>query len=291
MTSTAITDPAVAEGTPETRPVRRRSHAIQRRVAIFGFRLLIVVMFLTLWSLLPRIGALSRRFRWLDPFFISSPGKVASKIVDLATGRDGSLVIWPYIARTLEAAFLGLLIGMVVGALAGLLLSNSPFLSQVVQPFIAALNATPRIAFIPIIVILFGPTRDASVAIAVLVVFFVAFFNAFEGGTTVPSQLLQNARVLGAKQRRVMLHVRFPYVVAWSMASLPVALAFSLLSVVTAEVLTGHNGVGRIISTASVTVDASLTIAVAIYLGVIGSVAVSLANFVKRRILHWWVAG
>lgn len=250
-----------------------------------------VVVGLGLWEFLPRIESLSDRYKFLDPFFVSSPGDTFTRIVDMATGRNDSFVVWPYLKTTLAATFGGLVIGLFSGGALGLLLSNSQFLQRVTRPFIVAVNATPRVAFIPIIVILFGPTQGASIAISVLVVFFVAFFNAFEGGSTVASHLLQNARVLGASERGVMLRVRLPYVFAWTMAALPVAIAFSLVSVVTAEILTGNAGIGRLITTATSTVDATLTMAVVAYLSVVGATIVALADVMKRRVLHWWTAG
>ena len=79
-----------------------------------------------------------------------------------------------------------------------------------------------------------------------------------------------------------------PYVLAWTIAALPLCLTFGFLSVVTAEILTGAHGLGKLISTASVTVDSTLTFTVVIVLSVMAIITVSLASVMTRRILHWW---
>lgn len=269
---------------------RRRILGMPTGVKVLLCQVGLVVAFLAAWQYLPQIPALRAQFSLLDPFFISSPAQVWSTVTDMATGHEGSPLIWPYVWRTIEAALLGMLVGMVLGGAGGLLLSSSEFTSKVIYPFVTAVNATPRIAFVPLVVIMFGASRAASITISVLVVFFVAFFNAFEGGRTVPTQLLQNARLLGADGVRQMLRIRLPYVVAWCMASLPVALAFSLVSVVTAEVFTGYEGVGRLLMTATATVNADLTFGLVVYLAVMGVALVTGAEFLKRRLLHWWTA-
>lgn len=154
------------------------------------------------------------------------------------------------------------------------------------RPFLVALNTVPRIALVPIIVIIFGPTFQSSVVLA----FIVVFWNAYEGGRSVAPQLLECSGLLGASQRQVMIHVRLPYVVAWGLAALPLAASLRIVAVVTGEILTGYPGLGRLISVAQSTADSTLTFAVAITLSVLGLVLVGLAEVVKRRVLHWWVA-
>jgi NitT/TauT family transport system permease protein len=275
----------------EPAPATSREHTRRgwrRRLLVLGLQLLIVVLFLLAWEELPKIHALSSRFRFLDPFFISSPTAVADKIGDLVTGSNGGPLIWPYVWPTFGAAMLGTVIGLLLGGLAGLVMSSSELLSATVKPFIVCLNAVPRIALIPIIVILVGPGFTSSVVISVLVVFFLALFNAYEGGRTVTPELLHNAEILGASKRQVMSHIRFPYALAWTLATLPVAISFSVLTVVTAEILTGTKGIGRLITTATSTAQASLTFSVVIVLSVITIVIVGVTEVVRRRVLHWW---
>jgi NitT/TauT family transport system permease protein len=274
---------ATNQRSPRLVPADARS-----RLRVLAAQLLVAFVVLAGWESLPKIGTLSDRFHLFNPFFVSSPSRIVQTLSDLVTGSNDSVLIWPYIWPTLSASLIGAGVGMGLGALFGLMLSNSAFLSTVLWPFVVGLNAVPRIALIPIIVLLNGPTFQASIVISILVVFFVAFFNAFEGGRSVAPQLMQNALLLGATKLQIMLHVRAPYVLAWTLAALPLGATFGIVTVVTGEIFTGQLGLGRLLFTASSTADASLTFAVVIVLSVLGVVVVSLAELVKARVLHWW---
>jgi NitT/TauT family transport system permease protein len=257
-------------------------------VQTLAIQLAIVAGVLLLWEYLPKIDWLSERYKFLDPFFISSPTEVARTLGELATGSNGRPSLWPYARETVSAALLGTAIGTLLGAFCGLVLSHSDRANEVLRPLIVALNAVPRIAIIPIFVILFGPSLTAGVVTAVTVVFFVVFFNAYEGGRSVPPEVIQNAKLLGATHMQVMLRFRWPYALAWTIASLPNAVAFGLLIVVTTEILSGTAGLGRLILDSTTSLQADLTFAVVVVLSIFGIVFVTLTGLLRRRWLHWW---
>ncbi|GAA1559653.1 ABC transporter permease [Kribbella lupini] len=283
-----MTDLAMSSGSRVQSALRTSSTWIRGNATLAVGQLLIFVVFVLAWQYLPQIGYLSSRFRFLDPYFVSSPTAVAARLVDMFTGRNGSFTVWEYIRPTLLASLLGLVIGMVLGGAMGLVLSNSPFASALLRPFLVMMNAVPRIALIPIVIIAFGATLTAEVVIAVIVVFFIVFWNAYEGGLSVPIRMSQNAQLLGAKRRQITRRIMAPYVLAWALASLPNAVTFAFLAVVTSEVLTGNKGLGFLVTQALSTADATLTFAVAVLLAVIGLVVVMSAEAGRRRLLHWW---
>jgi NitT/TauT family transport system permease protein len=254
---------------------------------VLWIQLAIAVVFLAAWQFLPQIGVLRSAGHVFDPYFVSSPSQVAGKLRDLMLGRD-EVSLWSYLWPTVFASIAGTAIGMAAGAAVGLVLSNWQLTSDVFRPFIVAANATPRVALVPIVVIIAGTSLTSSVMIAVMVVFFVAFFNAYEGGSTIDPSVLANARLLGASPARLLLHVRLPYVLAWTFAGLPLAITFAVITVVTGELLTGYPGMGSLIGTATSTGQATLTWAVTIVLAAVGLVIVSLADFARNRLLHWW---
>jgi NitT/TauT family transport system permease protein len=272
-------------------PIRRMRFDRNSRVGVLAAQLLVLAVFLAAWQWLPTIDALSHRTHLLDSFFISSPSKIFQQLVDLVTGHNDSVKIWPYLWPTIVASLGGLVIGAVTGGAVGLILGSSEYLSRVFTPFVVAVNAIPRIALIPIVVIVVGPTLKASIIVSVMIVFFVVLFNANEGAKSPPAALLQNARIMGASGRQIMLGIRAPYAGVWVIAALPVSATFSIIAVVTAELITGYNGLGRLVSTASSTADSTLTFAVVVVLSALGLVVVGLTSLMSRRVLHWWADG
>jgi NitT/TauT family transport system permease protein len=270
-------------------PEARATGAKPRRLARIRLtQLILIAAFVCGWQYLPTVSWLQERSHIFDRYFVSSPSDIAIKLYDLATGHNGVTFVWPYVWHTVFASLLGTIIGMVLGAVCGLVLSNFKFASSVFRPFVVALNATPRIALVPIIIIFFGPNLATSVVIAFLVVFFVAFFNGYEGGISVRQELLHNARLLGARERQVLWTIRMPYVFAWTFASMPLCVTFAIISVVTAEILTGYTGMGFLLQSAETTADSSLTFAVVVLLAVVGLLVVTAAELFRKRVLHWW---
>lgn len=261
----------------------RRSH-----VRVFAWQLLILVIGLSVWQWLPAVPGVRNLVTALDPFFISAPDRIAARTWALLTGAENTETVWPYLLTTVAATLGGTTVGLLIGALAGLLLSSSSTLNRVLRPYIMAVNATPRIALIPIVVILLGPTPKASAASALLLVIFIVFFNALEGGRAIAQEIIDNARILGASEIQIMGLVRMPYVIAWTFAALPNAISFGLVGVVTAEILTGVNGMGRLLQIAISTVDATLTFSVVLLLSIVGILLVSSTALMRQRILHWW---
>ncbi|MDX6344928.1 MAG: sulfonate transport system permease protein [Trebonia sp.] len=279
--------PTLLERPATTR--RSRPKKNRRASAIVNlWRLACVVVVLAAWQYLPDIGWLSAHYHVFDPFFISSPSRVASYLGKLATGSDGVVSIWPFLWYTVKATAIGVAIGVGAGVVLALIFSQYAMLAKILSPFISFVNATPRIALIPIFVILVGPTITMSVITAFLVVFFIAFYNGLTGGLSIPRQIIDNARLLGASSTEIALQIRLPYVLAWVCASLPNAISFGLVTVVTAEILTGQPGMGQLITTALTNSDASLTFSVVITLAVVGSLFVFASELLQRRLLHWW---
>jgi NitT/TauT family transport system permease protein len=254
---------------------------------VTAWRLAIVAALLVVWQYLPQVGYLSQRYRLLNPFFISSPQRVYQRLSYLSTGSHGYPSVWPYLWHTVSATLVGATIGLAIGTTLGLVFSNSPALSQVLSPFVYFFNSIPRIALIPVVVLLVGPTMRASEISCALVVTFLTFYNAFEGGRSVPSQILQNVEIFGAKKWQVAYYVRARYVLIWTFAAVPNAIAFGLIAVVATELIAGIQGMGYLIQAATTNVDASLSFAVVALLAVVGTALVTLAEMVKRRVLHW----
>jgi NitT/TauT family transport system permease protein len=261
---------------------------VRGRLGLWGSRIIVIIAFLLLWQYLPQWRALRSVAPASDPYFLSSPVGVAKELRNMAFGTPQLPKVWPYLAYTLEGTFIGGAIAVILGMGVGLAFSNSKYLSKVFSPFIAAMNAVPRIALIPIFVIIFGLSLRTSVVTAIVIVFFGVFYNAYYGGMSVPPEMLQNAKLLGASGLDLTLRIRSRYVLVWTFATLPNAISLALISVVTAEILGGSGGMGSLILQALSTQNAQLTFAVVVILAIVGIVLVSIADVFQRRLLHWF---
>jgi NitT/TauT family transport system permease protein len=266
-------------------------HRISRTYVVL-MQVGLVVLLLAAWQWLPTIGALRSASVAFDPFFISSPSKVFHRLIGLMFGSEsGGSLLWANLFETLKATFLGVAAGTVLGLVAGLVLSNNATLERVLNPFVAMFNSMPRIALVPIFVILAGPTTTATALTVLVVVFFLVFYSAFAGGRSVPRESVQNAWLLGGTSLEIMRHVRLPYVIVWTVLSLPNAISFGLVGAVTAEILTGQVGIGALLLQSISAVDSTLTFSVVVLLSAVGVILVKGTEFGLRRSMHWWEAG
>jgi NitT/TauT family transport system permease protein len=284
MSAVTVHDAAV------TLPDDAPSDSGPRGLFINACRILVVTTFLALWQFVPKIPGIAGHLVWLDPFFISAPTSIAQRVWDVTTGAGETPTMWAALWFTIYTALIGTFIAVVVGASLALLLSNSPTAELVFRPIVAALNAVPRIAIVPIVVIIAKSPAGADITTAAAVVIGLVFYNALEGGRSVPTEMVEGARLMGARRRDVIFRIRLPYVLAWVFASMPNAFAFGLVGSVTTEIFTGAPGVGHQLQLAVNTADATLTFTVVFLLTVVGVTLVQGTDLLRRRLLPWWNA-
>ena len=263
----------------------RTSALAGRRWLVLAIQALLVTATLLAWQYLPTIHAVSAHVRFLNRFYISSPPEVVRWLRRLAVG-DGIRPVWSYLYTTLYSATVGTAIGVAIGAFGGLVLSESELLAAVFRPLLVFLNSIPRIALIPVIILITGPTRTSSVVNVTLVVVFLVFFNAFEGGRSVRPAVLDNARLLGAGRRQRMLYVRAPYVILWTFAAIPNAISFGLIVAVANELIAGVQGIGVLLYNATLNAQAGLTFALIVILATSGLILTGVAAVLRTLIVR-----
>lgn len=276
----------VTEQAVHAKHAKRQS--LRRTILVHSIQVAIVATFLAVWQWVPEIQGASHVSPVFDHFFVSSPLRQAQTLYRLTTGAHHTPMIWTPFERSVVPALLGTAIAIIAGGLSGLICSNWDMLNRIARPFVLLGNSVPRITLIPIFIVIAGPTSTTDIMIGFLTVYFVVFFNAYEGGVSVPPETLENIRILGASRNQELRRVRFPYVLVWTFASLPVAIGFGLTAIVTAELFTGSNGLGQLLLIAVQTANADLTIAVTIVLAITGVVLIGSASLLKKRVLHWW---
>jgi NitT/TauT family transport system permease protein len=279
-----LTQPAEdPRGEPGTRQRARVPKSWIYRV----ITVLVVIAFFLLWQYVPEWHVASDNIRFLSRFTISSPENVARDIWQLFNGTNGRPAVWTYLEHTVVASLLGALIGLVLGIIVGIVFAASEALRAIFNPLVSLINSAPRVALIPIVVLLTGPTLTASIISAILVVFFLGFFNALEGAQSVPQAILDNTQLMGARRVKTILLIRLPNALSLIFASLPNVISFSLITVVTTEILTGVTGMGSLIVSSQTSLDSGLSLAVVVILAVVGAILVYLASLARKKTLRW----
>jgi NitT/TauT family transport system permease protein len=223
------------------------------------------------------------RARLLDPFFVSRPGAIASRVA--AWTMSGA--IWGHLAVTLEEAVLGLIVGGVLGIGLGFVLARSPFAARVSDPYIKMLNAVPRVVLAPLFLLWFGLGIWSKVALAVTLVFFVMFFNTYQGVRDADRVLIDNVRMLGASERQLVRHVLVPSALTWIFSSLQTSLGFAMVGAVVGEYLGSARGLGYVISQAEGTFDTTGVFAGMFVLAVVVVIVSAGVTRVERYLLRW----
>lgn len=268
----------------------RRQRGLRRRwrATVTAWQIVVMAVFLLLWQFLPTVKTVRQHVPFLNRFDISSPTEIAKWCDWLVFGHNGAPLVWSYLGNTLYGAIVGTIVGLLLGAAAGLLLSESPTLIAITRPFILFFNSIPRIALLPVVVLIVGPSLKSTMVNVVLATFFLVFFNAFEGGSSVRLAMIENARLLGARRVHVMLYIRLPYVLDWTFAALPNVISFALVIAVANEWLIGMPGIGFLLLNATTSVQAPLTFALIVILALTGLVLTGIGdlvrNWVSRRL-------
>jgi NitT/TauT family transport system permease protein len=167
------------------------------------------------------------------------------------------------------------------------LLGQVRFIADVFGPYIKAVNALPRIVLGSVFLIFFGLGTTSKVVLAAVLVFFVVFFNAFQGVREVDGNLIANVRVLGASRLQVTRNVVIPSALTWIIASLHVAFGFALIGAIVGEFLGAQHGIGLLISDSQNNFDADGIFAAMVIIGVIALAAEWLIGVLERRLLAW----
>jgi len=248
----------------------------RNKVPMFVWQVLLGTVLLLTWQAGVSAGL-------LDKFFFSRPSDVLGRVGQmLVTGT-----VWGHLATTLLEAALSFLIGVTAGVLFGFVLARNRFLSRLLDPYIRVANALPRVVLAPIFLLWFGLGIWSKVALGVTVVFFIVFFNTFQGVREVDPVIIDNARMLGASERQLIRHVLIPSALTWIFSSLHISIGFAIIAVVVGEYLGSSRGVGYLISQSEGVFDTTGVFAgMAILAGVVLAVGL-LVDRLERYLFQW----
>ena len=240
------------------------------------YQLLLLIGAFVLWWALVTLDILPK-------FFFGEPLAVFNRLWRWFS--SGS--IWRHLGNTLLETMLGFVIGTVAGLVMGLWLALNPTLARVLDPFIKAGNSMPRLIFAPIFALWFGLGIWSKVALGVTLVFFVVFFNVFQGVREVSPVVLANVRLMGANRRQLMRWVYLPSATSWVFSSLHNAVGLAFVGAVIGEYLGSARGVGYLILQAEGVFDIDSVIAGILLLTVFALLLDMAVSRVEAWLLRW----
>lgn len=217
-------------------------------------------------------------------FFFGEPLKIFARIwAWFVTDADIYVHLWVTLAETVMAFG----IGAVAGLGGGLWLALSPMASAILEPYIKALNSMPRIILAPIFAVWFGLGMASKVALGVTLVFFIVFFNVYQGVKEVSPVVLANARMLGASQKQLLRHVYLPSATSWVFSSLHTSVGLAFVGAVVGEYLGSAQGVGYLILQAEGQFDINTVMAGILVLTTFALVLDAAVGRIEKRLMKW----
>jgi NitT/TauT family transport system permease protein len=272
-------DPAVS------RPGERRRRA--RPGVLLAWRVGLLAALIAFWYVMTAPGLvppLLMRGANDAAFFFGEPLKVASRIWTwFAVERE----IYLHLAVTLTETVAAFAVGTALGLALGLWLALSPGAAAVLEPYIKAANAMPRVILAPIFAVWFGLGIASKVALGVTLVFFIVFFNVYQGVREVSPTVLASARMLGADRRQLLLHVYLPSATSWVFSSLHTSVGLAFVGAVVGEYLGSARGVGYLILQAEGTFDINGVVAGIVVLTVFALALDAAVGRLERHLLKW----
>jgi len=262
--------------------LERQALAAQKRRSsvVIALRFLIFFAVTGAWEGAAALG-------WIDPFFFGRPSGVAQQIREWVVEGTSQGSLWAQMGVTLEETVLGFLIGSAAGIVCGIALGRNRFLADVFSIYIKIANSIPRVVLGSIFIISLGLGMASKVALAVVMVFFVVFANAFQGVREADRAMIANAQILGASPWQVTMTIVIPSAMSWILASLHVSFGFALVGAVVGEFLGSKQGIGLLISTAQGAFNANGVFAAMIILAVMALGAEYLITLIENRLVRW----
>jgi NitT/TauT family transport system permease protein len=260
----------------QTRPVAQAHRGLLSRINVTGWRIIAVAAFLLAWHL-ASIPA--------GKLLLPSPLDIAPAFIDVA--RSGQLLTATL--ASLGVFIVGYLLAIVVGVALGVLMGGMPRLGETLEIYVNALNATPRVALIPLVILWFGLGPTAKIAVVWLMAVLPILINTYAGVQNTDPDLLEAARSFGARRSQLFRHIMLPGALPYVVTGLRLGAAMAMVGTVFAELYTALSGLGYLMAQFSGSFQTAKYFVPVLVLAGMGMLISELLKIAERRMARWKV--
>ncbi len=257
---------------------RRRRGALPEPAVTALLRLAFLGVVLGIWTLAARAA---------PPGLFASPVAVAKAGWGMAA--EGRL--WQALGASLMVYLAGTALAVVAGCIIGAAMGMSRTLARTIDIYVLALAATPRVSFIPLIIVVLGLGVQAKVLIVFLGAVMPVILNAYAGVRATDPELVEMAAATGAGRGRVLAHVVLPGAVPYLIAGVRIGATIGLINTVVAELYTAISGLGGLLALYGSRFRMAEYLAVVVVLALIGAGVTEVLRVMEKRLLRWRDAG
>jgi len=236
-----------------------------------------VVLFLAVWELVGNV------YQWINPLFMSAPSLILKAAIELF--RSGE--IWNDLYVSGVEFFWGFILSVVVGIPFGIVVGWYKRAAYIFDPFVNAMNATPRVALLPLIIIWLGIGILSKVGIIFLGSVFPLMINTRDGVKTTPVNLLNAAKSFGASQWQIFASVVLPSTLPFILTGLRLAVGRALIGVFVGELYAATAGIGFMVTVAGATFQTDKVFVGILIFIIVGLVGTDALDRVERRFDKW----
>jgi len=236
-----------------------------------------VVLFLAVWELVGNV------YQWINPLFMSAPSLILKAAIELF--RSGE--IWNDLYVSGVEFFWGFILSVVVGIPFGIAVGWYKRAAYIFDPFVNAMNATPRVALLPLIIIWLGIGILSKVGIIFLGSVFPLMINTRDGVKTTPVNLLNAAKSFGASQWQIFGSVVLPSTLPFILTGLRLAVGRALIGVFVGELYAATAGIGFMVTVAGATFQTDKVFVGILIFIIVGLVGTNALDRVERRFDKW----
>ncbi len=238
--------------------------------------IVVVVTFLAIWELLPRLGLVST-------IILPPVSAVWAGLIELV-GQD---TFATHLRVTVVEMLVGFLIGTLVGFALGVALGVWDVVKKSLYPLVVAFQSLPKIVLAPLLITWFGYGIESKIAMAVVIAFFPVLINTMVGLETVPEEARELMRSLRASRGQVFRKLSLPHAAPFIMAGIKTGLTFAVIGAIVGEFVGSSEGLGYLLHAYGFQLRIDKVFAVIVILSVIGAVLYFLIDWLERRIIYW----